>query len=102
MRRRHLLGLGLFALLLLAIPLLVLRLGRSDSVNARSIARLQLGMTEREVDGVLGACGLPGGNLIERRISAPISRAAREHQNEDKHPLPFLVQRHRMIIMVDR
>jgi hypothetical protein len=53
MRRRHLLGLALCAVLL-AIPLLVLSLGRSDSVNARSIARLQLGMTEREVESVLG------------------------------------------------
>ena len=54
MRRRLILGLGLFAVLLLTIPLLVLCLGRSDSVNARAIARLELGMTEREVERVLG------------------------------------------------
>jgi hypothetical protein len=47
-------SLGLFAVLLLAISALVLGLGRSDSVNARTIARLQLGMTEREVEIVLG------------------------------------------------
>jgi hypothetical protein len=54
MRRRHWIGLGLLAAVLLGIPVLVLCLGRSDSVNARSIARLKLGMTEREVEGVLG------------------------------------------------
>ena len=54
MRRGYLLGLGLFAVLLLTIPLLVVCFGRSDSVNARTIARLQLGMTEREVERVLG------------------------------------------------
>jgi hypothetical protein len=53
MRTRHFLGLGLLAILL-ALPLLVLCLGRSDSVNARTIARLELGMTEREVERVLG------------------------------------------------
>lgn len=55
MRRRYLPGLGLVAVLLLAIPLLVLSRGRSeDSVNAAAISRLQLGMTEREVERVLG------------------------------------------------
>ena len=57
MRRRHLLGIGLFALPILAILLLVLsrdRADSADSVNASSIARLQLGMTGKEVDLVLG------------------------------------------------
>jgi len=56
MRRRHFLGLSLVAVLLVAVPLLGLGLGRSDSnsVNAHTIARLQLGMTEREVERVLG------------------------------------------------
>lgn len=55
MRRCYFLGLALFAVLLLAIPLLVLSRGRSeDSVNAGAIARLKLGMTEREVELVLG------------------------------------------------
>ena len=55
MRRGYLLGLGVFAVLLLTMPLLLaLCFGRSDSVNARTIARLQLGMTEKEVEMVLG------------------------------------------------
>ena len=54
MRKRALIALSLIAVVLLAIPLLALCFGRSDSVNARSIASLQLFMTEGEVERVLG------------------------------------------------
>jgi hypothetical protein len=72
MRRRYLLGLALVAVLL-AMPLLVLSLGRSDSVNARSIARLQLGMTEREVERVLGRPA-DSETVIEREESGRLKK----------------------------
>jgi hypothetical protein len=73
-RRRCFLGLGLLAILLLTIPLLVLCLGRSeDSVNARTIARLELGMTEREVERVLGR---PADSeaVLESEVSGQVKR----------------------------
>ena len=53
MSRRHVLSVALLVAFL-AIPLVALNLGPSDSVNARTISRLQLSMTEREVEGILG------------------------------------------------
>jgi hypothetical protein len=73
MRKRALIALSLIAVVLLAIPLLALCFGRSDSVNARSIASLQLFMTEREVERVLGR---PADSeaLIEREESGQMKK----------------------------
>jgi hypothetical protein len=54
MRKRLALGLGVLAVLLWGTFVLLLLLAPSDSVNRRTIARIRLGMTEEQVEEVLG------------------------------------------------